>query len=342
MLLAILYALVNQYAVVRGAELVDVPILAAWIAGLPGTVAQAFALFVAAWIAGRVQRRFDPQGASRGVYLLCLLLTDALFSVARFFIVEQRPESALLVGARDYLSLLIVSALFGIAGERLADQVRRTEEALLVVESQRGELLVADERARQEVARYLHDSVQSDLVVIAMQLRSQAGDMPPESAERINSVIDELEKVRLLDIRAASRRLSPDIEALGLSGALRQLANGYSPTMAVVVECPFALPGTGPDHLLAVYRIAEQALLNAAVHGQAHSCSITVSLPSADQVRLAVINDGLAPSDVPQPGAGSAIIEAWVSRYAGTWSLKSGGQSTALVATIKWDADAPR
>lgn len=332
-LLAILYALVNQYAVVRAAELADMSIPTASIIGLPGTLAQAVALFGAAWIAGRVQRRFDSQGTRRGVYLLCLLLTDVLFSLARFLIVQPEPGQAVIIAARDYVSLLIVSALFGIAGERLADQVGRTQAALQIVESQREQLLVADEQARQEVARYLHDSVQSDLVLIAMQLRGQAAEMSPESAERISSVVDELENVRLLDIRSASRRLSPDIEALGLSGALRQLANGYAPTTAVTVECPFSLPGATPDHLLAVYRITEQALLNAVVHGRARSGTITVSLPTPGEVRLVVTNDG-APVGGTQPGAGSAIIEAWVSRYAGTWSLGSADGRTTLVATL--------
>lgn len=332
-LLAILYALVNQYAVVRAAELADLSIPSASINGLPSTLAQALALFGAAWIAGRVQRRFDPQGTRRGVYLLCLLLTDVLFSLARFLIVQPEPGQAVIIAARDYVSLLIVSALFGIAGERLADQVGRTQAALQIVESQREQLLVADEQARQEVARYLHDSVQSDLVLIAMQLRGQAAEMSPESAERISSVVDELENVRLLDIRSASRRLSPDIEALGLSGALRQLANGYAPTTAVTVECPFSLPGATPDHLLAVYRITEQALLNAVVHGRARSGTITVSLPTPGEVRLVVTNDG-APVGGTQPGAGSAIIEAWVSRYAGTWSLGSADGRTTLVATL--------
>ena len=339
-LLAILYALVNQYAVVRAAELADLSIPSASISGLPGTLAQALALFGAAWIAGRVQRRFDPQGTRRGVYLLCLLLTDVLFSLARFMILQLEPGQAVIIAARDYVSLLIVTALFGIAGERLADQVGQTQAALEIVEAQREQLLVADERARQEVARYLHDSVQSDLVLIAMQLRSEAAELSPESAERISSVVEELENVRLLDIRSASRRLSPDIEALGLSGALRQLVNGYAPTMTIAVECPFSLPGATPDHLLAVYRITEQALLNAVVHGRARSGAVTVSVPTPSQLSLVVTNDG-SPVGATQPGSGSAIIEAWVSRYAGTWSLASSNEQTTLVATLDLGAADP-
>lgn len=336
--LGILFGAFNQYSVARIAEAQEVSLPAAAVAGLPSTILQSFALFLAAVVAQKFQQRMDPAGVRRGVYLLGILITDVIFSAIRLVLVPRDPQVAGIVALRDFVALLIVSALFGIAGERLARQVRQTQDALALVAVQREQLLVADESARQEVARFLHDTVQADLVVLAMQLRSQASTLTSAEGERIASVVDELDKVRLLDIRAASRRLNPDIESLGLSAALRELATGYAPAMTVTVDCPFALPGATPDHALAIYRICEQALLNAAVHGRATECAISIARQGSDVIAVDVRNDGrdLVPGHLP--GAGSAIIEAWVSRFDGAWSLHDEAGQTILRASVTLEA----
>lgn len=337
-LLAFLFGAFNQYSVARIAEAQDASIPSAWVAGLPSTVMQTLALFFAALIARAIQQRIDPSGTRRGIYLLAIVITDVIFSAIRLVLVPQDLPDAGIIALRDLLALLIVSALFGIAGERLAREVRQTQDALAIVATQREQLLVADENARQEVARFLHDTVQADLVVLAMQLRSQAATLSSAEGERIASVVDELDKVRLLDIRTASRRLNPDIESLGLSAALRELATGYTPAMKVTVDCPFELPGASNDHALAIYRICEQALLNAAAHGQATECAITVTQPTSKVIALEVRNDGLDLSVTHAPGAGSAIIEAWVSRFNGSWSLSHESGQTILRASVMLEA----
>ena len=333
-LLGILFGAFNQYSVARIAEAQDVSIPSAAVAGLPTTILQSFALFFAAFIARAIQQRLDPAGIRRGIYLLGIVITDVIFSAIRLVLVPRDLPDAGIIAFRDLVALLIVTALFGIAGERLARQVRQTQDALAIVATQREQLLVADENARQEVARFLHDTVQADLVVLAMQLRSQAATLTSAEGERIASVVDELDKVRLLDIRTASRRLNPDIESLGLSAALRELATGYTPAMHVTVDCPFEISGASADHTLAIYRICEQALLNAAAHGQATECAITITQPASDVIALEVRNDGLDLLPTNLPGSGSAIIEAWVSRFSGAWSLNHESGRTILRASV--------
>ena len=226
-------------------------------------------------------------------------------------------------------------AIFGIVGDRVARQRDRAERALEQVERQREQILVADEQARRDVADYLHDSVQADLVVLAMQLEALAGRMPSTYAEQVRSVIEELENVRLLDVRAASRRLSPDIATLGLIGALDETAQGYAHTMTVTVECPDPLPqGAGDEHL-AVSRIVEQALLNAAVHGKATNCRVTVRVVSPSAIGVTIVNDGAPLLEGREPGAGMAVIDAWVERCGGTWSLNQGNGEVILDARLE-------
>lgn len=334
-LLAVVYGLVNQYAMVRVAETQDAPLPSSFIQAVPSTIAQAAALFVAAWVAKAVLQRRDPDAMRRGTYLLSVGVATVIFSVLRQMIVRQDVERAGLIALRDFLAILIVTAVFGVAADLVTRQARRTQEALDLVQVQREQLLVADEQARREVAQYLHDHVQAELVVLAMQLRSQASTLPKQDAERLVSVVDELDVVRLLDVRSASRRLTPDIEALGLPAAMRELASGYAPTMDVVVSCPHDFAAGTPDLGLALYRIVEQALLNAATHGHATTCAVSMSEDRVGEVLLCVTNDGRPPGSAPEPGTGTAIIQAWVSRYDGEWSITHTGQQTALTVRLR-------
>lgn len=334
-LLAVIFGLVNQYAMVRVAEAQDAPLPPAFVAAAPTTFGQVAALLVAAWIARAVQRRRDPEVTRRGIYLLSVLVTTVIFSALRWVIVRQDVEPAALIALRDFVAILIVTAVLGVAADRVTRQMRRTREALDLVQVQREQLLVADEEARQEVAQYLHDNVQADLVVLAMQLRNQAATLPKQDGERLASVVDELDKVRLLDVRSASKRLSPDIEALGLPAVLRELASGYAPSMRVTLSSPVPRGEVAPDLALGLYRIVEQALLNAAIHGRAPTCAVSIAEDDTGGVRLRVTNDGQPPGPASASGTGTAIIQAWVSRFDGDWSITHEGQRTELDAYLR-------
>ena len=334
LLLTVLYGFMNQFAAVRVAEAGQVPILPAYLHALPSTLAQSAAILLAASMARVLQRRLDPTLTRRGVYATCLLLTAVVLSVLRLVTVAQFTQQAGIIALRDFAALCIATSLFGISGERLAAQVRRTQEALDLAGVQREQILIADETAREEVARYLHDNVQADLIVLALQLRAQASALPELEGRRLSSAIDELDKVRLLDIRTASRRLNPDVESMGLSAALRELAAGYAPAMRISVRCPHALPGVTSQRMLALYRITEQAVLNAASHGRASECSVEVDPGEHAEITLRITNDGAAVSVDAVPGTGSAIIDAWVRRFHGKWSLGELDHRTALVAHL--------
>ena len=318
---AILHVAVNQYAVQRSAQAEGSPVGVEWIQALPVSLAQALVLFAVLWAVSVGQKRWDPDVRRPGVYVALLVAAAVVFSALNALWLRPDPARALTTTLRDFMAFAIITAIFGIAGDRVARQRDRAEQALAEVERQRDQILLADEAARRDVADYLHDSVQADLVVLAMQLESLAAQMPPAYAEQVRSVIEELENVRLLDVRTASRRLSPDIATLGLSGALHEAAQGYAPTMQVSVDCPESLSRHHGAQQLAAYRIVEQALLNAAVHGKASTCRVTVEAGSDGVLRVKVANDGAPLPRDRASGAGSAVIDAWVERCDGAWTL---------------------
>lgn len=134
-----------------------------------------------------------------------------------------------------------------------------------------------------------------------------------------------------MDVRRAARSLSPSLEDVDLQTALEELAAQYEPSMEMAVRVSSDIErrraALAPDVALAVYRIVEQALLNAATHGQAQHVSIDVDLDGS-RIVIAVRDDGRGlPATSTVAGLGSAVIETWTREFGGSWTLTdvSGG-----------------
>jgi two-component sensor histidine kinase len=53
-----------------------------------------------------------------------------------------------------------------------------------------------------------------------------------------------------------------------------------------------------------------------------------------ESIEITITNDGQPLPQSPEPGTGTAIIEAWVSRYDGNWTLSSESGATVLRALL--------
>jgi signal transduction histidine kinase len=84
-----------------------------------------------------------------------------------------------------------------------------------------------------------------------------------------------------------------------------------------------------------LYRICEQGLLNAAIHGHATECSIQVTLTPRDELVLHLTDNGVGLQGKPvQPGMGSTVISAWVESLGGQWALEPAASGMTLTATF--------
>lgn len=138
--------------------------------------------------------------------------------------------------------------------------------------------LAAQEAERKRVARELHDEVAQGLVAVKL-LAEQAAASPPadpdarfgEIARRIEFYLDELRRI--------ARELRPELlDDLGLNDALTALAAAVARERGLAVDrrIPRDLgPLTGEQELV-VYRIAQEALGNAARHSGAARAAIGV------------------------------------------------------------------
>ncbi|HEX6689931.1 MAG TPA: histidine kinase, partial [Burkholderiales bacterium] len=195
---------------------------------------------------------------------------------------EHRP---LILGVAAVL--LAQAAL--IAGLILQRSRRRRAERAAVDLS--GRLLTAHEDERRRLARELHDDLTQRLARLAIdagQLERAPGAAPAATAMR-----EEL--VRLSeDVHSMSYRLHPSmLDDLGLAEALKAECDRVARRGALRVEVNAdGVPeGLSLDASLCLFRVAQEAMSNAARHGDASAIIVRLAA-SGEGMQLAVSDNG--------------------------------------------------
>jgi two-component system NarL family sensor kinase len=191
------------------------------------------------------------------------------------------------VGAVAVFGVALISA--GALALNLSEH--RSAEAKLralareVVQSQE------DERAR--LARELHDGVSQALV--ATKLLIESAQQAPDSAARLQDLALKRLNSTLAEVRHLSHALRPALlDTLGLPAALQHLAGEFDAAggtrfTARVRGDELALPEAAKT---ALFRIAQEALSNAARHAQASAVTVTLAFEPCGSVALEVADDG--------------------------------------------------
>ena len=178
--------------------------------------------------------------------------------------------------------------------ERLHDTFRRMLERL-ETERRRASsaALTAQEEERARVARDLHDEVNQSLTGLLLRLEALRARAPAELAVEIGET-KTLANQAMEELLALARQLRPTVlDDLGLKAALAGNVSELDRRSAV--NATFESSGTfndlPSDAQLVIYRVAQEALSNAAQHaGAAH---IRVRLDrSTSGVELTISDDG--------------------------------------------------
>jgi signal transduction histidine kinase len=168
------------------------------------------------------------------------------------------------------------------------------------------EISTVADRERRRIGQELHDSVCQHLTgtaLVAQSLRDRlAGRTAPEVHEA-DKVVDYIEQGIDLSRNLARGFFSPELDAEGLAFALQSLAENM--TERFQVPCTFSGEETirVSDATVAtqLYRIAQEAVMNAIKHSTAHSVRISLT-KSRSAVTLTVEDDGIGfPSRLPEP-----------------------------------------
>ena len=292
------YALITFLLSQLGAAQMNTSVLGpsfyTWLASSPKSLAFAALIGVPMFILNETLKRTKSVAGKYVFYQGGIIAISIMYALLQG-VINARGSGPVIFGiVRLYVVIAALSILAALFQRRLFRQVTRAENALLETERQRSLLLTADEATRREVAAFLHNRVQAGLVVTAMQLKMTAAKIGgPEEAE-LNSLIEELEQIRKFDVRLAGQQLSPDFELLDLEEALQVLIRGYKKTMEVHTVIDSDVAGLSAEMTLGIYRICEQAMLNAAVHGAATQCTIHIAQDGggARKIALTVENNG--------------------------------------------------
>lgn len=285
------------------------------------------------------QRRRGVTMASHFVTLVlaALVITGVRFATFPFERVVINTGPALVfVALRTFLLLMLVTAVAGVVTWRLTQQVHRAESALETARKQQIDLVRADEEVRRQMASLLHDQVQSSLIAVCLRLQSLTGRVSDSERAVLVEAVDRLEQLRALDVRTAVRRLSPSLDEVDLQSAIEELAATYEPAVEVRTAVEPEIDSTGVDSQvrLAIYRIVEQGLMNAVVHGGADRIDVRVSLEEqAVRVRVVDYGGGLPDGDLDE-GMGLLLVSTWARALNGAWSLRSHGSGAELTAEL--------
>jgi signal transduction histidine kinase len=308
------------------------------VAVVGNALAAAAASAIILALAGRYLRKDEFGSPARGPYLVAMLLASLAGGLARVYVLSPiflSTPSLSAVGIvpttiRAFIAITFAQTLAGALTVRYARQTAVATAALETVKTQQQLVVEADERARRGVAEFLHDRVQADLLVVAFELRSSVEGADPATRERLEKAISEIERIRSTEVRSASRRLSPAFGSVGLDTALADLAASWEPVMSVRVtfdeKSRALLMGAGVprDVLTAIYRVAEQALLNAASHGHASRVDVALAMSTSGGLSLTVSDDGRGlPRGEVVRGSGTAIMDAWCAVAGGKWNWQT-------------------
>jgi len=153
--------------------------------------------------------------------------------------------------------------------------------------------LQAQEQERARVARDLHDEVNQSLTGLLLRLEAAREEAPPELEAELAET-RALANKAMTELLSLARQLRPTaLDDLGLAAAIagqvEQLARGE-------VEAEFGAEGDfsdlDDDAQLVVYRVAQEALSNAARHSGAGRIEVRLRRSDGGGVTLEVTDDG--------------------------------------------------
>jgi two-component system sensor histidine kinase UhpB len=153
--------------------------------------------------------------------------------------------------------------------------------------------LSAQETERRRIARELHDEVGQVLTAVLLQLDHLQRDLDVRQGGRLDEMREAV-RGSLQEVRAIASRLRPEaLDDLGLKSALAALANDVARQTGLSVERSLTpvQPPLSAEEELVVYRVAQEALTNAARHGQAGHISLSLAMCNG-AVELTVRDDG--------------------------------------------------
>ena len=231
----------------------------------------------------------------------------------------------------DATDLALIDALVQQVGP--AVQAVRLHEDLV---RSRAAVVASREDERRRLRRDLHDGLGPSLAAIRLKAGLAARGAPAGSPTRtlLDEIGTEVES-SIADVRRVVDALRPPaLDELGLVGALRARAASLAGELEFTVTGPDQRPPLPAAVEIAAYRIAVEALTNAARHSQGQRCEVVVEV-SAIQVRVTVSDDGIGLDPARPPHVGLWSMHERAAEVGGRCAVTArAGGGTVVRATL--------
>ena len=278
---------------------------------------------------------------------IALLVNLALVHLALRPLVELE-RTADRVWRGDFTARVPASALADRDIHRTADTLNRLLDGLTGdrerMRALASQAIRAGDEERARIARELHDSTAQTIAAVKLELTALQAAREGDTAlfNRLGAIID-LAGMALEEVRTLAHTVHPRVlDDLGLPAALQWLSRrmGEHEGLDVLVELPGrgAEPALSPDESAVLYRVAQEALRNAARH--AGASVVRVALAHRDGgAELAIADDGEgfdpAEAQLRRPGMGLFTMRERVALVNGRLTIESGaGEGTRVVAWV--------
>jgi PAS domain S-box-containing protein len=257
----------------------------------------------------RIAESADQAGARSGSPLVSELTVRGAREGENTLFVEAAITSLVLRGERFWLTML-----------QDATARRQLER----------EVLEASNREQQRIGNDLHDGLGQELTGIALLLRGLENRAERE-APALSGAIEEVALLvndAIFTTRALARGLSPvTFDRGGLSLALEELSRRLSAMFHIDVRCEAddTLDGSLESvNALHLYRIAQEAVTNAAQHGAAHQVKIALRCDGErGLLRVEDNGTGFNPAVHHSKGLGLRIMHYRAQMMAGSLRIES-------------------
>ncbi|MFZ5827229.1 MAG: sensor histidine kinase [Bacillota bacterium] len=239
------------------------------------------------------------------------------------------------------LLVLRIGTIFLVAYvvDRFSSRERKaTQRAIQMAHNRVTELVQARDAERSRIAGDIHDWLGTGIVAPMRKLEMAVRTADPEQVKlRVEEAVDLLRRSHA-ELRRVMENLHPHLlEQMGLAEGLRAYLQEWGEEHGVAVDYIVEAGPEPPAELaLAVFRIQQEALNNAAKHAAATRVSMRLIL-QPDRVRLLVSDDGRGFLAAGRHGGrGLATMRERASMFGGTVMIRSfPGQGTTV------DADLP-
>lgn len=228
----------------------------------------------------------------------------------------------------------------------LARQISFTAETVRLsddLERARIRIVEAEEETRRRLGSDLHDGVGHQLTGLARKAEraTRLLDQDNNAAQDLlNDIQTQLDQT-ILQVRQLAHQLyPPELETLGLVGALRErLQANDDPSLIVRADLPETLPVLPTAIESAAYYIALEALTNVTKHAGATSCELRLTLanggsePYRPVLELEVLDKGRGMAIDGPTGLGMLSMQARAAEVGGVCSIDAnpGGGTRIMV-----------